>query len=423
MLNNSLKSIGYGGYLTFFAGITVIILLPVNVYFLPPFMILWGVFWLVENDFKFKKEMFSGNKVAILFLLFIGFYLWQIAGLLFSHSIDSGFERIFKRLSFLLFPLVLFYPGEKIFKHINLLIRLFTIATFLFIIYCFVQAFNNSLLYQEGRWIFNPHPADFDYENFFLGSRFSNPVHPSYLSMYIVLSILISFEALFAKSISLFKRATWLILVLVLLLVLYLLSSRAGFLAAIIIFPCYFFYKFYHKFSKWLIISSLSGLCLVLILIAKTNERISYDFKGISADSIDVAFKKDVRNMIWKSAFGVIEHNLLLGVGTGDASKELKKEFVKRGYVEGYYDNLNAHNQYFEILLENGIIGLILFISILGYMIFISISDRNLIYGLFIFMMMGFFFFETILNRLAGITFFTLFSFLLIHLKNPYRIE
>jgi hypothetical protein len=30
-----------------------------------------------------------------------------------------------------------------------------------------------------------------------------------------------------------------------------------------------------------------------------------------------------------------------------------------------------------------------------------------------------FFFFESVLNRLAGITFFSLFSFLLIHIKSP----
>jgi len=105
-------------------------------------------------------------------------------------------------------------------------------------------------------------------------------------------------------------------------------------------------------------------------------------------------------------------------VGTGNASEELKKEFISRGYVKGYYDNLNAHNQYIEILLENGLIGLILFMAIFGYMIYIAVSERNILYGLFIIMMIVFFFFETILNRLAGVTFFPLFSFLLLQYKS-----
>ena len=119
----------------------------------------------------------------------------------------------------------------------------------------------------------------------------------------------------------------------------------------------------------------------------------------------------------WKSAFGVIGSNLILGVGTGDASEELKKEFKKRGYVDGYYDNLNAHNQFLEILLENGIVGILIFLSLISYMVYSAISERNLLLGLFIIMMVVFFTFETVLNRLAGITFFPVFAFLLAYYK------
>jgi len=106
-----------------------------------------------------------------------------------------------------------------------------------------------------------------------------------------------------------------------------------------------------------------------------------------------------------------------------DASAELKKEFKKKGYTYGYYNDLNAHNQFLEVLLENGLIGLVIFLGILGYMIFIAVSERNLVYGLFILMILIFFSFESALNRLAGITFFSLFSFLLIHIKSPGKTQ
>jgi O-antigen ligase len=108
-------------------------------------------------------------------------------------------------------------------------------------------------------------------------------------------------------------------------------------------------------------------------------------------------------------------------VGTGDVSTELKKEFKNLGYSYGYYEDLNAHNQFIEIQLENGIIGLVLFLILLGYMIYIAVSQGNLVYGLFILMMIIFFSFETMLNRLAGVTFFPLFAFLLYYLKNPQK--
>ena len=417
MLSYKIKDILDRQDLTFFVSMAVVIVMSLYVYYLPPLMILWCIFWLWENNFRIKKSMFLENKASVLFFLFIGFYLWQISGLLLSDSIGTGFERIFKRLSFLLFPLALFYPGEKIIKNINLIIRLFAIGTFIFIIYCFGHALHNSLSMLNGKWIFNPHPADYDYENFFYGSRLSDPVHPSYLSMYIVLSILISLESIFDNSLKYFKRGLYLTMIIVFVVLLYLLSSRAGMLSAIIVLPLYFLYKLSVRFPRWIIILSLFVMVIIFLRIAWTNDKLYYNYDGVTKAQPNEIFKNDIRNNIWKSAIGVIKRNFILGVGTGDATEELKKEFKSRGYVDGYYDNLNAHNQYIEILLENGIIGLILFLRFHFYIIFIAILERNLIYWLFILMMIIFFFFESGLNRLAGVSFFSLFAFLLLHVN------
>jgi O-antigen ligase len=216
------------------------------------------------------------------------------------------------------------------------------------------------------------------------------------------------------------RRVTWLIILIVFFFALYFLSSRAGILAAIILFPVYLLYKLYKKVSKWIILGALTAIILAFIVIAGTNDRLSYTFEGISLkENLVKVFEKDVRCSIWKSAISVIKHNMVTGVGIGDASTELKKEFINQGYSYGYYNDLNAHNQYLEVLLENGLIGLVIFSCILGYMLFVSISEKNLIYGLFILMILIFFSFESVLNRLAGITFFSLFSFLLIHIKSP----
>lgn len=404
--------------LTFFACLSVVCVLPLYTHLVPFLLLFWAILWFLGNRFRFERKMFEGNKAAILLFLVITLYLWQIAGLLFADSIDTGLERIFKRLSFLIFSLVLFYPGKKIINNINLLIRLFAIFTFIYIVYCLGNAFRNSIIFESGSIIFNPHPLDYDYENFFYSSRFSLHIHPSYLAMYAVLSLLISFEALTDNSLSFIKRGIWLLLILTFLIILYLLSSRAGILAAIIVCPIYFVLKFYKRFSGWVIIPAAVIILLIFFNIAKTNNRINNALEMISTDNLKSSVLKDERYNIWSSAFGVIKNNFILGVGTGDANSELKKEFIKRGCVEGYYEDMNSHNQYIEILLESGIIGLIIFLSFQIYMVYIAISDRNLIYGLFIVMTIVFFSFETILNRLAGITFYPLFSFLLLYLKD-----
>jgi O-antigen ligase len=411
------KNVIRNGGLTYYFCLLSVIILPVYIHYLPAVMILWVLFWIIENRSALKKDIITNNKAAILFFIFIAFFLWQILGLFLAESLSTGFERLFKRLSFLLFPLVLFYPGSRIIKNIDLIIKVFAICTFIYIVYCFGNALHHSLIIQNHNWIFNPHPSDYDFENYFYGARLSDPVHPSYLSMYIVISVLISFESLFDDSITYLKKGLWISMIVVFIVVIYLLSARAGILAAVIVFPVYFLFKFYARYPKWIAFFGLVTLAVILAVVAKKNERISSSIEGVSQQNFNETLKNDPRLLIWKSALGVIRKNLILGVGTGDATNELKEEFISRGYVNGFYDNLNAHNQFLEILLENGLIGLILFLGILVYMAYIAINQHNLLLGMFLVTTVIFFIFETMLNRLAGVSFFALFSFLLIYTK------
>lgn len=403
-----------GGFTFVFSLLTVVIL-PVYIHWLPPVIILWVLFWIVENKSGIKKDFIKDNKAAVLFFLFIIFYLWQISGLFLADSFNTGIERLFKRLSFLLFPLVLFYPGGRIVKNINLITRLFAICIFIYLVFCFGNALHNSLTIRDHHWIFNPNPLDYNYENYFYGARLSDPVHPSYLAMYLIMSILISSESLFDNSLSYFKKGLWMALIIVFIVALYLLSARAGIIAGIIIIPVYFLIKFFKRFPKWISLIILGSLAVILVVFAKKNERVNTSFEGITKDNIDETLKNDPRLLIWKSALGVVRNNLILGVGTGDASKELQQEFISRGYINGFYGNLNAHNQFLEILLENGLIGLILFMAILSYTAYIAINQQNILLGMFIITIIVFFLFETMLNRLGGVSFFALFSFLLIY--------
>jgi O-antigen ligase len=125
------------------------------------------------------------------------------------------------------------------------------------------------------------------------------------------------------------------------------------------------------------------------------------------------------RLSIWKVSFNIIRENPIFGVGTGDIQDELNREYRLSGSTDLKTDNnLNAHNQFLEIILENGLIGLLLFISILFVMFSIAWSEQNILYLMFLFIVVFSFLFETMLNRLAGVSFFSLFSFLLLHIES-----
>jgi O-antigen ligase len=403
------------GYFSYFFALLAVIILPIHVKYIPPVMIIWGICWIVENYFRINMIWTSRKAIRILFGLFILYYAWQVVGLVYTSDIRMGFLNLFGRLSLVLFPLVLILPGEAIKTKVKALNRVFAVSTFLFMLFCFIYAFYRSLKLNDGFWNFNAHPTEYPWLSYFYGSYLTISQHPSYIAMYVLLSAFICFESLFDKSLKFIHRILWIIIGSLLLVSQYFLSSRAGILISLMLVPLYLIIKFKEigkkRFSWLWIILILIGLLPIIL----TNKRMDYLYGRTLRKQIGYERKEDPRIIIWKSAFRIAKKNMLFGVGIGDVRTVLAHEYERIGEEKMANERFNSHNQLLEVLLENGIIGLVLFISIFICMFYISFSDKNLLYGMFILMLFLFFLFETVLYRLAGISFFSLFSFLLIY--------
>jgi O-antigen ligase len=402
------------GYISFLGAISSIIILPVHVQFLPPFLILWALGWLLEC-YYLKKISAAAKSLKILLCLFIIYYIWQLIGLSYSSDIKLGMSNLFGRLSLLLFPFLLVFPGQMIKKNIKFLLRTFAVSTLLYLFICVCYALFRSLTFLNGDFIFNPHPNDIPWLNYFYSSEFTVNQHPTYISMYVLLSSIISFEAWFDNNTGIKNKILWLISGVILAVSLFFLSSRAGIIAGMILLPLYFVLKFREsaksKFAWiWIVV-----ILIVLIPVVLTNQRVDYLYTKLKNNKTDLARKEDPRLKIWDSSFKIAKENLLFGVGIGDVRTSLAAEYTKIGEESMAKEKFNAHNQFIEVLLENGIIGLIIFISILGFMFWLAHSNKNILYAIFLLMIIMFFMFETMLYRLAGVSFFSLFSFLLIH--------
>lgn len=405
------------GYFSFLFVLLTVIILPIHVQYLPPFMIMWGICWIMENYSRTNMIWNSRTAYKVLFILFISYYVWQAVGLIYTTDIKMGLLNLFGRLSLVLFPLVLVFPGEMIKNKAKILIRIFAVSTFLFMLFCYGYALYRSVNLQNGLWIFNPHPTEYPWLSYFYGSYLTISQHPTYIAMYVLLSAFICFESWFDYSLEFHHRIWWLILGSLLLISQYFLSSRAGILISLVLVPFYFirmFNRLRKKKFAWL------GIILIIIALLPVivkNQRVDYLYGRVIHKQVGYERKKDPRFIIWESALKIARKNILLGIGIGDVRTELALEYERIGEVKMAKERFNAHNQFLDVLLENGIIGFVLFLSIFLCMFYIALSDKNLLYGLFILMMFMFFLFETILYRLAGVSFFSLFSFLLIHIK------
>ena len=420
---DSIKKFFLSGGLTFIFCLLSVVILPTYIHYLPPFMILWVLFWILDNRSGLNKDIFIGNKAAILFFLFIFYYLWQAVGLIYTTDTKMGLSNLFGRLSLVLFPLVLIFPGAMIKNNIKTLIRIFVISTFLFMLFCFSYALYRSVNLQDGLWTFNSHPEVSVWLNYFYSSELTVSQHPSYIAMYVLLSTFICFESYYDFSLKSKSRIMWLILGLLLLMSQYYISSRAGILICMVLVPLYFIVKFKNLGKK-----RFAWLWIILVFIALVplivkNQRVDYLYGRVFNKQVGYERKRDPRILIWESSLKIARKNLLLGVGIGDVRTELTLEYEQIGEEKMAQERLNANNQFLEVLLENGIIGLTLFVTIFGVMIYIAFAEKNLLYGLFIIIMLGFFMFETILYRLAGVSFFSLFSFLLLHVNTQKNVD
>jgi O-antigen ligase len=411
-LGNMFDSLLAKEALSYFFASACVILLPLYIWYIPPFMILWVVCRIIEIRRNKSIEFDLLSYPTLLFFLFVSFFAWQIVGLAYSENFKAGLDIAFSRLSLILFPTALILSGEMIHRNIRILLKLFTLSTALFILFCFINALYISTSFQNGELLFNPHPPVDSWRNYFFGTFFAINQHPSYLSMYVVFSAIFSFESGFDEGKKIVTKYLWFILGIYLLISVYFLSSRSGMISCVILIPLYFLYKFRKKLVVIFLILIL--LFFVLIPVLSTNERIEILKEEILRGAFKEKVKNDGRLVVWKSAIQIIKRNTVFGVGIGDVRDELKKQYLLIKNKDLIDNNYNVHNQYLETFVEGGIVGVFLFIMILILMLVISYRERNMLLALFVFLVMIFFMFETVLYRLAGVTFFSLLPFLLI---------
>jgi len=121
---------------------------------------------------------------------------------------------------------------------------------------------------------------------------------------------------------------------------------------------------------------------------------------------------KALRVAIWKCSADILKDQLLIGVGTGDVQDSLQQAYENRKfYFASKYNRYNAHNEYLQITLANGLPGLLILLSCIGYPLFhyrkkFSGNTYLLFLLLFIFAAVS----ESILEVNKGIIWYSFFN-------------
>lgn len=359
----------------------------------------------------------------------IAFLLPIILYILIAISIFNGSELEFKyleqRASLIVIPIIFF--AKSINEEILLkVLKYFVQGCFLGVLICFVNSINNSLLLEDGDWVFQP-VVNKEFSFFYSVVRDGNYFFSSFFSIFhetIYYAIYINTAIAIILSLQLWKRnMLYICVLLVFTLTIFQLSSKIGIITCFVIYCIYALLRLRKKRWKFLFIIFIAMLGVISF---KYNPRgkVMVDKliqNGIVIDPSE-RFGYQLRLMSWDSAIDIIKENPVLGVGVNNTQPQLNKQYEFKGYKMPFTNRFNAHNQFLQIYLEIGILG-VLGIFLMLYILIKKFHTSNIMFFKISFLVILFlsFLFESVLNRYSGISYITFFYCVIISHKKMQK--
>lgn len=337
-----------------------------------------------------KSKLYLALSLSII-LIFIGLIYTE------KNNLNIGFTLFVKRIPFLLLPF-LFIGISK--KAVKVTLLGFALGVLVGAIICLINVCLTENVYGYIKQIY--------ISNWYWNDIILNPIdkHPSYFSFYAVISFFIMLEFLFSSK-KVIIKALCIVGMLFFITIILTLEARTVFMS----FPILLFVYLVFKTKKTII-----GLGFFLLVTCfGTIYFIYHPAKFHNIRILKISEDSNVRLNIFESSLSVIKDSPILGVGSGDITKELNKEYIKRGYTEVV--NYNCHNQFLEEWTRGGIFGLLVFLILFFLMLKKAISEGDSLFLVFIISMIIFSMVESHLIRQQGITFFSFFGFMFYFFK------
>jgi O-antigen ligase len=357
--------------------------------------------WFIHRDYsqfigKIKKSPWLFGLVII--------FLLELVSLTYSQDLHTGLKTIEKNLSFLIVPIIVItsrFPINHWYREM----------LFAFIAGCTVLCFHFlSQVIMNIEVLFT---KQLD------GVRTISPIHPTYFSSYLALSIFIIIDYLKNQKEKIRNPGSLLCLLLTIIFIvcIILLGSKLYiFLMPFFISALILDSVFNKKKGVLAGMAIVIGLYFILtISVPTTRERLVQTIeKGLIKEDGKRHSQLTIRFEKWKCSFESISRNPLLGAGIGDAQSDLNKCYRKNKFW-GHARNFNSHNQYLQTALEIGLPGLIILLLHL-YLVgktLIHFRYKPLLFALILFVIFNLF--ESTLSRQKGAVFYAFFSSVILH--------
>jgi len=366
--------------------------------------ILLAVFWLIFS----KKEFDISSGKSKIMLLFVSLYIIGIVGMLYTNNMEAGMATLKTQSAILFFPLI--FGTTSLLSHLLLkkITTHFLIATTLA---CFI-----GLGYGAFHYFQTGNIERLTGKNILLFHGF----RPISMSLFCLLTMIIAFEKNHTNSVKNKKLLFFCIFLMTVMI--FLLSERIIILGWFIV-VLYFLLRICKQLPyKILLIAAAISIIIIsgfIIPSVKKQWTELFDFSPTSTIILDQDSSlgkswrgKALRVAIWKCSADILKDHLLIGVGTGDVQDSLQQAYENRKfYFASRYNRYNAHNEYLQITLANGVPGLLILLSCIVYPIFhYKRKFSGNIYLLFLLLFTLVAVSESILEINKGITWYSFFN-------------
>ncbi len=364
-------------------------------------IILLAVCWIAEGEFASKIRSLRERPIILLYIAFYGAYL---IGMLYTENRSVGQFNLEKKMTLLALPIIL---GTS--TSFNWQMR--NAALWCFVVSCCLAALINmgGAIYQFVR---------FDDTSYFFHEKLTSIVQlqTPYFGMFMALTIVIltNYWLNERDRLSKWMKIIWSVSVLLIICYIVLLSARTA-IIFITLYGVVVAFTASKKGARW----AGLGICILAVgivaLMVAQSEYLQERFvKPLVSDITAIDGGREtglsIRIVKWKCSLVGFKDHPILGVGTGDATDTQGGCYEKEGFWGMYPQyRYNSHNQYLEVALTLGLMGLLLFLASVLFSLLSALQRKDYLFLSFLALFSFCCLTESILERQWGIVFFTFF--------------
>ncbi len=378
--------------------------LPFNIQINSYLIAIFALSAILQNRWREKWEALKRRKYWL--LLFSSLWFIHVIGALYSTHMEEARLQIAHNMALLIFPLTLFSIPVLSLKTLHRILGVFVLSCFIACIYCW--SYNLIDLLQKDLALHYFFKWRYSYAN--LTQAIGAP--SNYFSFYIVFA-LFSTWYLFERWQMPFQKLVSTIIAIVFLVFLFHLSARMS-LFALFVTAVIHVVRLMVEHKKWYPIIYVSVFLVAFIIASSTFPLLNNRLKDIipvnKKNELSMNAVNIERFQRWRAIVPLFYQNPILGVGSGDDKSLIINQYEKYNLKRAEKHHYNAHNQYLQYAIANGVIGLGAFLLTLIIPILISLKKRKWLYVYFIIIFGMCSLTESTMRRNKGIVFYSMFS-------------